>query len=587
LFRPKLVRPVASRAPGVLRAVARCVGGCCLLAMLSACNAPYARDEQVLAQVRAGDFGPAYSAATRSAVTDTSDRSFMLDQVKILQLALAEGVPEAADPVAARLYDFLRTQGVNADTTLPSFFVGEGAARIWKGEPFEQAMALSYIAMLDATRGDWGNARASAASALFQVRDFSKALAAEKSANKNSGPSDDRERLLRAAAKEGERTGGDGFESLVTPQASDFELGYVLRALASGESGETADRDEALKLLVQVAPRLKPLAERIAAGPQAGGFNTVLVVDYGLGPRKIRYGPDGALAGFRAVTPSDDRVLMVSVAAAEPQKFEIATDLNRLAEDLRWNNLEDLRLAKSTIGTGLLIAGGVMAAAGRNDEITLAGLGVLLAGAALKSTAGADTRHNELLPQRTYVALLDLPAGNPNIELWVDGTPASRLVLTGLNPPPPGKLTLRYARLPMSAAAWTTSGAVRYANDQTGPASIEQGDLPWILGGRCVRTPSDRVLGDYQRAGHLRGYSLNDLLDLYREEGISIAGITSEGTIGRHILEGGTWLYTPLAGTTGFARLFGVDRPPYQPRSARVREVAARERPATASAPNR
>jgi hypothetical protein len=43
--------------------------------------------------------------------------------------------------LAARLYDFLRTQGVNADTTLPSFFVGEGSARIWKGEPFEQAMA--------------------------------------------------------------------------------------------------------------------------------------------------------------------------------------------------------------------------------------------------------------------------------------------------------------------------------------------------------------------------------------------------------------------------------------------------------------
>jgi hypothetical protein len=582
--------PTAYRPPRPRLTAALLLG-----AGLAGCNAPYARDERVIDLVRSADFGPAYAAAARSAQRDPADRSYMLDQVKLLQLALAEGVPEAADDTAARLYDFLRTQGVNADKALPTFFVGEGASRIWKGEPFEQAMALAYIAMLDATRGDWGNARAAAANALFQVRDFSKTLAAEQ------GPGDERQRLLRAAAKQGSSDSPEALERLAQPAPSDFELGYLLRALAAHQLGETADRDEALAQLVRIAPRLKPLADRVASGP---AFNTVLVVDFGLGPRKIAYGEDNALAGFRAVTASDERPLLVRVAEREPESFPIATDLNRLAQDLRWNNLEDLRLAKSATGTGMILGGAVLAGSSDNTEVNLAGLGVLLAGLALKSTAAADTRHNELLPQRTYVALLNLPEGNPNLDLQVDGFPNSRLVLTGLNPPPTGTLLFRYVRLPMVSEPWTTSGQILYSNDATGSASLSDSadsaatadpDLPFILGGRCVRTPTEATLSIYQRAGHLRGFTLNDLLDLYRDESIATTlsppqaapARGNRASLDRHILEGGKNLYTPLPGSTGFARLFGTRWPAYAPRSPRLRELATPQIAPAPTAPAR
>ena len=530
-------------------------------ALAPACTPAYQRDERALVLTRSGEFGSAREQAQRTSVRDPADRSYMLDRVKVLQLALADGVPEAAEPIADRLYDFLRTQGVNAQNELPTFFFGEGNARVWKGEPFEQAMALTYIALLDGMNGDWGNVRASINNALFQVRDFSKAV--------KNGSGDDRQRVIAAA-------GDAPIEKLATPAPSDFEIGYALKAIAAGELGEREEQEESLALLVKVAPGLSGLADLI----RARNFNTVLVVDYGTGPAKYRYGPDGALVAFRPTTRSDDRTLLAGVNG-DRAGFPIVTDVNRLASDLRWNNLEDLRLAKSALGTGLIIGGGTVAAASDNRTAQAVGLGVLVAGLLSKATAGADTRHNEALPQRTYLALVNLGPGENQVELQVDGDPASRLVLAGLRAPEPADraaqratfVQLRYVRLPERSAPWATSGQVRYANDQT-PAADGPTLFPFLLGGRCVRTPNEDVLSSYQRSGYLLGWTLNDLWDLYKAEGVAIAGLSAEGEIGRHVLEGGSWLYTPLAGTTGFARLYGTDHPAYVPRSAAVRAIA-------------
>ncbi len=524
----------------------------------------------------------------------------MLDRMKVLTMAMADGVPQAARPVADDLYAFLRTQGVNAQNTLPTVFFGEGASRIYKGEPFEQALTLALIATLDASEGDWGNARAAANNALFQVRDFSKTLgtdagsaapaAQQQRGRRGTNPDpavSERLRLLEQSAG----TDAGSLEQLASPQTSDFEIGYALRAIAARQLGETADMDEALTQLVKVAPRLDGLAAQI----KAGNYNTVLVVDSGTGPQKIATGPDGAIAAFRRTAPQDDAPLLVRLAAAAGpapafDAFPLVTDIDRLALDLRWNNLEDLRLAKSTIGTGLLVGGAVLAGSSNDRGTQLAGLGLMLAGALSKGTATADTRHNELLPQRTHIALLTLTAAAP-IHLSINGAAPASLMLTGLGPPSggPGTIQLRYVRLPAERSAWAASGAILYSNDRTPPAAADTPvaagadlSLPYILGGRCVRTPNEQVLSDYQRAGHLMGFTLNDLLDLYTQEGIEIVGRSNDPQVGRHILEGGRFLYTPLGGTTGFARLYGEVHAPYQPTSARVRALAAEIRTAAA-----
>ena len=530
---------------------------------------------------RAGDFGKARAATLNRATDDRRDRSFMLDRMKILTMAMADGVPEAARPVADELYGFLRTQGVNAEKTLPTVFFGEGASRVYKGEPFEQALTLTQIAALDASVGDWGNARAAANNALFQVRDFSRSLGSGPVPGPNApgtqdttqDPAAQRLRLLQSASG----TDAQAIERLATPQTSDFELGYALRAIASRQLGEAADMDEALVQLVRVAPRLEGLAAQI----RAGVYNAALLVESGSGPQKISSGPDGAIAAFRRTAPGDDAPLRVSIGGGAPLAFPVATDTDRLALDLRWNNLEDLRLAKSAVGNGLLLGGAVVANSSNKREAQIAGLGMILAGVLAKSTAAADTRHNELLPQRTHIALLQLAEAGP-VRLWVEGRAPASLTLTGLSPPAPGRLLFRLVRLPAEQTPWADSGRVLYANDSaTNPTpwgaveAVDNASLPYILGGLCVRTPNERVLSDYQRAGFLRGFTLNDLLDLYREEGIEIVGLSRDPQIGRHILEGGRFLYTPLTGTTGFARLYGQVHAPYQPKSARVKALAA------------
>ncbi len=544
-----------------------------VLAVSAGCNAPR-RDPHLMSLCERGEFGRARSTLAGSMTRDPGDRSYMLDRVKALSLAMADGVPEAAEPVADRLYDFLRTQDVNAETGVASFLFGEGNARIWKGEPFEQAMTLSTIAVLDGVMGDWGNVRASASTALFQVRDFGRVLETggegARQRVRHTDPTDDAVTQREAVLA---RAGSEDLKGSFTLAASDFELGYVLKALAARQL-RLGELEESLASLQQVAPRLQSLAQTI----RDGQYNAVLVVEYGLAAEKIATGPDGAIASFRAITASSNAMLSARVDGISAASVPVTTDLNRLARDLRWNSLEDLRRAKSTIGSGLLIGGAVLATASDKKELQIAGLAMILAGALTKATAGADTRYVEVFPQRVYVVPVMLAGSNGDrrtVELAVDGRPESRLVLAGVPVPVAGTVAMHAVRLPArGAGAWATSGRVAYSNDETGRAEEVGAELPWILGGRCIRTPTYAVLAAYQRAGHLKGLSLDDLIDLYRQEGIEIAGLSTSGEIGRHILEGGNWLYTPRAGSTGFARLMGQDHPAYVPRSARVREMA-------------
>ena len=65
----------------------------------------------------------------------------------------------------------IRDRGLNKDKTVRSVVFTEGV-KVWKGEPFEQAMALVYYGFVQASQGSWDNARAAASNALFYLRDF-------------------------------------------------------------------------------------------------------------------------------------------------------------------------------------------------------------------------------------------------------------------------------------------------------------------------------------------------------------------------------------------------------------------------------
>ena len=541
-----------------------------------------------------GDYGRAREHVARRMTAGREDRQYLLDRMKLAVLTLADGYPDLAQPVFEQLYDVLRTQGINADKTVASVVINEDI-KFWKGEPFEQALAMFYYGLQQAQLGHWDNARAAAQNSLFSLRDFGADESGQRIDTLGIAQRALEYERAEAAIERGETPGeataeADYLNTGYAVRESNFTAGYLLNALANQQLARQDEANDNLAVAVQTDPNTESLVREL----RGGRYNTLLVVSFGLGPAKVAYGPDNALAQFAPRFASDGAALVASLNGASPRRYPTICDVNRMALDHMWNNLEDVRLAKSTVGDGLLLGGAVALDYGLSsdsDAATYAGLAMLLAGAVAKAGAHADTRYCDALPQRLYVVPLHLEQAENVIELQVDGAPSSGLVLRGLGPPDGMAAQLRYVRLVSGGApqelgveasgpqtnargappVWAASGEIYYSNDETGAVPGPQ--LPFVLGGRCVRTPTELAMGDYQRSGHLPGMTLSDLREVYREERISFAGPGQAKRDDRHVLEGGRSLACPMAGTAGFARLFGQTHAPYQPRSDAARQL--------------
>lgn len=523
--------------------------------------------------VRQGQFGLARAHVAANMTGKRSDRQYLLDRIKLAVLMLADGYPNSAQLVFEEVYEVLSTRGINQDKTVDAVVAYEGV-KFWKGEPFEQALALFYYAVQQAELGQWDNARAAASNSLFRLRDFGggerinttevvrRAVAYERAQARGEAPAQQ----------------GDFLDHGYAVRDSNFALGYLMHGIASMQLGRREEASDHLHVAAEVNPELQSLVPRLLARDT----NMVLIVSHGLGPRKIAYGPDNAFAGFEPRSNSGDEALLVRPIGGQPVRVPVACDVNEMALDHMWNSLEEIRAAKSAVGNVLLYGGLAAAAVGseaRSDEAVYAGLGAMAAGLLAKAGAHADTRHVDAFPQRLYVVPLNLSERDERVELMIEGMPGTRMVLTGLRPTP-GQVQLRYVRLVPGSGpqalppAWAVSGEVHYANDADPDAVWPQ--LPYILGGRSVRTPTDSALSDYQRSGFLHGFTTAELRQLYDDEDLTFDLASQKGRFEPHVLEGGRSMVAPLGGTTGYVRLFGQSHPPYQPRSAHVRELAGR-----------
>ncbi len=573
-----------------------------LLCLLTACQA--GPDTVLINHVANGQYGQARAHVLTNLTQDRSDRAYLLDRMKLAVVTLDDGYPEMAQTTFESVYNILRTQGINRDNTVASVVLTENV-KFWKGEPFEQALAMIYYGCQQAAMGYWDNARAGAQSSLFNLKDFSGHFAT----GQDKPQLIDTEAILQRsiAYERAKAKGGDPDTATKQPDTSDFlnsgyavhesdfVLGYMLNAIANRQLARDQEAQDNFAVAVRIKPDLAPLAREL----RGGNYNTVLVVGWGLGPQKVAYGPDGSLAKFTPRYLSDSAGLIVRVQAGGASGgtsggtseggmqtrgvYPIVTDVNRMAADHMWNNLEDVRKAKSLIGDVMLAGGLIAAGVGvdqRNETAIYAGLGAAAAGLFLKATAHADTRHMEVFPQRFYIVPLQVAGPGDVIMLQVEGKPGSRLLLTGLAPPAPGQpALLRMVRLVSTANApqWATSGQILYANDvaPASPGSQPSGpDMrPYIAGGRSSQPPTARAMAAYHQAGHYNGMTSNELANIYRAEGLYWDIGDMGGIGGKHLLEGGNIVLSPQAGTTGFARLFGQLHPPYRPRSEELKAL--------------
>ncbi|WP_428387276.1 hypothetical protein [Mucisphaera sp.] len=540
------------------RVAGRVLSGGALLAgllLLVGCEAAYKPD--IAGALYSGNYGRVRVELHDRLAEDRGDRDYVLTRMRAAVMTMADGYPHAANVLFEELYDTLRIQGLNADRTVASIVVNENV-KIWKGEPFEQALAFTYYGLQQASLGSWDNARAALDNALFYLRDF-------RTEDDEGQQLDITAIAERATAEDAEE---DYLDAGYVAERSDYALGYLLAGIANQQLAREEEANENLAL----ADRLVVGLDETVKTLRARAYNTVLVVGWGLGPAKRAEGLDGALAVFRARTGSGLEKLRVSVGGEGVGSFPVVTNVNRMATDHRWNNLEDVRTFKAIAGTGLLYGGLAATQAGlNNDDNTLVLAGVIAAasGALLKASARADTRYCEAFAQRYYVVPLMLEKGQ-TIELALEGKPGSRLVLAGLGPPGETELAqLRYVRLPtgpgLEQRRWATSGEVCYETDWAAATLSLHGEAGWPLplGGRDARTPDEAMLQELLDRGVLPGITYGQLLGAYRDEGWRLTVQDQYGRAGLHVLEGGRSLVAPLAGTTGFVRLFGRIHPAY------------------------
>ncbi len=549
--------------------------------LLAGCRGPEMRTPT--ASIARGDYGVARTELHRELRDDPHGGEYLLDRIRVGVLTLADGYPHAASLIFQQVYEVLRQQGLNRDRALQAVVLNEDT-KIWKGEPFEQALGMAYYALTMAELGSWDNARAALENAHLFLRDLERDQARESRL-------DAREVARRSAVYE--ELVAEGVEpeeayrrsqAPATREAPDFgyvvdrnhfPLGYLLAGVANQQLDRDDEASDHFTRAVQIDPSLGPLVETL----RRGEYNTILVVSWGLGPRRQGVGEDRSRIAYIHRASSDTRPMLVRVGGEETRTLPLALDVNELASRYTWGGLAGVRGTKSAAGSGLLVGGVGAAAIGANagsDELLVAGLAAMATGAFLKAGAHIDPRYVDVYPQRYYLVPLRLTDRPEPIQVMIDGSPASRIVLHGLAAPRGREAQLRYVRLvspPQRVPPdWAVSDGVYYANPHTRHDADDR-PLPYLLGGRDVRHPTERVMDDYWSAGYLRDLTLSDLRELYRLEGVDLSREEDGQYPGLHLLEGGDSLVAPLPGTAGFARIFGQPHAGYTPRSQAVAQL--------------
>ncbi|MEA2736232.1 MAG: hypothetical protein QOE14_2683 [Humisphaera sp.] len=343
--------------------------------------------ERAVSDYYAGDYAAAQKKITPLA--EKTDENFVINNLRLGSILMPTYELDEAEAAFLRAWEVINSTGVNAGgRTLGAVMVDE-KIKVWKGEPFERAMASFYLGTIYYMRQDYGNARGAFENALFKLHDV----------------------------KQDKDT-----------SVEDVDSNFALASLMLAKSFQRLGREDLAKAnfdyVVKNHPHLAPLADY----EWNDKSNLLLVVDFGYGPRKVT-DFDGAIVGF-GPTPAeegpvplprvtiDGRVVDVSSLAIPP------VDLLAMAQDRKWQSIDTIRTVKSALGTGLIIGGaltGMDAANNRygarqRDNLIVAGA-LIGTGLLLKATSQADIRQWEMLPRTTYVIPLKVEPGTHEVTV--------------------------------------------------------------------------------------------------------------------------------------------------------------------------
>lgn len=315
------------------------------------------------------------------------DENFVLNNARLGSTTLAEYRMTDAESAFLRSYEVINSVGVNnGGRSLGAALIDE-KIKIWKGEPFEQAMVNFYLGLVYYMHHDYNNARAAFENSLFKLKDY--------------GAND---------------SNGDKYDEVPT----DFALGYLMLGKAWQRVGEP---DKAAKMFDEVK-RLRPDMAPLADADYNESANLLLVVDWAYGPQKRRKG-DGSFVGFSPLPWQAGPIRIPRVYVDETEMpteglVRAPDDLLQMAQDRKWQSIDTIRVLKSLAGTGLMAAGAVEGFSNNRGNQEL-GLGLFLGGLLLKATSQADVRYWEMLPRTTFVIPLRVSPGPHEVSVYFGG----------------------------------------------------------------------------------------------------------------------------------------------------------------------
>jgi hypothetical protein len=353
------------------------------------------------------------AAAKLKPLADKTDENFVLNNARLGSTTLAEYDLDTAESAFLNAYEVINATGVNSGGRGVAAAIINEKLKVWKGEPFEKAMVNYYLGIVYYIRHDYENARAAFENSLFKLRDY--------------GESKNKEDEYRKVE-------------------SDFALGYLMLGKAQQRLGDDQAARKSFDRVVELRPKLRALADE----RRNAESNVLLIVDFGLGPRRVTNQYDGAFVGF-APRPQDVGQIPLPRVTVDGKPIGARgvtddlppVDLLALAQEKRWQDIDTIRATKDIIGTGLIAGGGYEAYRATNyhnhhqgqDAAIAAGL--IAGGLLLKASSQADTRTWEMLPRTSFVIPLTLPPGKHDIT--VDFPQARSQFQTWRNLEVPGK----------------------------------------------------------------------------------------------------------------------------------------------------
>ena len=343
-------------------------------------------------------------------LADKTDENFVLNNCRLGSAALANYDLDMAEAAFLKAYEVINSVGVNqGGRSLGATLVSE-KLKIWKGEPFERAMANFYLGLVYYVHHDYNNARAAFENALFKLRDY--------------GEGKDRKDEYRAVE-------------------SNFALACIMLGRCYQRLGQNDQAIANFNRAAELHDWLRGLADtRLHADS-----NVLLIVDYSHGPKKYT-SAEGSVVGL-GPTPAEVGPVPLPGVLVDGRAFNLSgadrppVDLLALAQDRRWQSIDTIRAVKSALGTGLIAAGAIDHTQDRRDHREGTDLALIGAGLLLKATSQADVRQWEMLPRTVFVLPLKLSPGKHDItvrfpEAGMDET------WRGLDAPEQGEATYYY-----------------------------------------------------------------------------------------------------------------------------------------------